>query len=93
MAALLALSIIVCPVLYFAVGPTLDATQLETLKILGIIAACSAAFCFIVGEASGIKVSEQEFTCPGAMGPIKAGHPDAADIENFKAFVKSVIGK
>lgn len=44
-------------------------------------------------EARGIKVSEQEFTCPGAMGPIKAGHPDAADIENFKAFVRSVIGK
>ena len=44
-------------------------------------------------EARGIKVSEQEFTCPGAMGPIKAGHPDAADIESFKAFVRSVIGK
>ncbi len=44
-------------------------------------------------EARGIKVSEQEFTCPGAMGPIKAGHPDAADIEDFKTFVRSVIGK
>ncbi len=53
MAALLALSIIVCPVLYFAVGPKLDATQLDTLRILGIIAACSAAFCFIVGELTG----------------------------------------
>ena len=53
MAALLALSIIVCPVLYFTVGPALDATQLETLKILGIIAGCSAAFCFIVGELTG----------------------------------------
>ena len=53
MAALLALSIIVCPVLYFAVGPTLDAVQLETLKLLAVIAACSAAFCFIVGEATG----------------------------------------
>ena len=53
MAALLALSIIVCPILYFAVGPTLDAAQLDTLRILGIIAACSAAFCFIVGEATG----------------------------------------
>ena len=53
MAALLALSVIVCPVLYFAVGPTLDAAQLDTLRILGIIAACSAAFCFIVGEATG----------------------------------------
>ena len=53
MAALLALSVFVCPVLYFAVGPTLDAAQLDTLRILGIIAACSAAFCFIVGEATG----------------------------------------
>ena len=53
MAALLALSIIVCPALYFLVGPTLDASQLEVLKILGIIAGCSAAFCFIVGEATG----------------------------------------
>ena len=54
MGSLLILSIIVCPILYFAVGPTLDASQLETLKILGIIAGCSAAFCFIVGEATSI---------------------------------------
>ncbi|MBR0285637.1 MAG: DUF1295 domain-containing protein [Bacteroidales bacterium] len=53
MATLLALSIIVCPVLYFTVGPALNETQLETLKILCIIAACSAAFCFIVGELTG----------------------------------------
>ena len=53
MGTLLVLSIIVCPILYFTVGPALDGTQLETLKILGIIAACSAAFCFIVGELTG----------------------------------------
>ena len=53
MATLLVLSIIVCPVLYFTVGPALNGTQLETLKILGIIAAGSAAFCFIVGELTG----------------------------------------
>ena len=53
MATLLVLSIIVCPILYFTVGPALDGTQLETLKILGIIVACSAAFCFIVGELTG----------------------------------------
>lgn len=53
MGTLLVLSIIVCPILYFTVGPALDDTQLETLKILGIIAACSAAFCFIVGELTG----------------------------------------
>ena len=53
MATLLVLSIIVCPVLYFTVGPALNGTQLETFKILGIIAAGSAAFCFIVGELTG----------------------------------------
>jgi steroid 5-alpha reductase family enzyme len=53
MATLLALSIIVCPLLYFTVGPALDDEQLEVLKILGIIAGCSAAFCFIVGELTG----------------------------------------
>ncbi|MBQ9584086.1 MAG: DUF1295 domain-containing protein [Bacteroidales bacterium] len=53
MATLLGLSLIVCPILYFYVGPALDANQLSTLKILGIIAACSAAFCFIVGEITG----------------------------------------
>ena len=53
MATLLLLSIIVCPILYFTVGPRLDATQLDTLRILGIIAACSTAFCFIAGEATG----------------------------------------
>jgi flavodoxin len=44
-------------------------------------------------EARGIRVSEQEFTCPGAMGPVKSGHPNATDIDNFKVFAKSVIGK
>lgn len=53
MAVLLVLSIVVCPVLYVTVGPTLDEVQLEVLKTLGVIAACSAAFCFIVGEVSG----------------------------------------
>ena len=53
MGALLVLSVIVGPILYFTVGPTLDGVQLDTLKILGFIAAGSAAFCFIVGEATG----------------------------------------
>ena len=53
MATMLGLSIIVCPILYFTVGPMLDATQMSTLKTLLIIAGCSAAFCFIVGEATG----------------------------------------
>ena len=42
-------------------------------------------------EARGITVDEREFTCPGAMGPIKAGHPDKKDIENFSQFVKKVL--
>jgi steroid 5-alpha reductase family enzyme len=53
MATLLGLSIIVCPILYFTVGPMLDASQMEALRILLVIAGCSAAFCFIVGEATG----------------------------------------
>ncbi|MBR3074334.1 MAG: DUF1295 domain-containing protein [Bacteroidales bacterium] len=47
---LLGISIIACPLLYIFVGPSLDASQLEVLKILGIITACSALFCFVVGE-------------------------------------------
>lgn len=53
MATLLGLSIVVCPILYFTVGPVLDESQLEVLKILGIIAGSSAAFCFVVGELTG----------------------------------------
>ena len=51
--ALLILSLVVCPFLYLHVGPALDSTQLSVLKTLGIIAACSALFCFVVGELSG----------------------------------------
>ena len=53
MGLLIGLSLIVCPILYFTVGPSLDATQLSVLKTLLTIAACSAAFCFIVGELTG----------------------------------------
>jgi len=42
-------------------------------------------------EARGITVDEHEFTCPGAMGPIKASHPDKKDIENFSQFVKKIL--
>ena len=42
-------------------------------------------------EARGIAVDQREFTCPGAMGPIKAGHPDQKDIENFRQFVKKIL--
>ena len=49
-ASLLVVSLIVCPLLYIFVGPALDLAQLSTFKILGIIALCSALYCFIVGE-------------------------------------------
>lgn len=47
---LVGISLIACPLLYVFVGPALDGAQLETLKLLGIIAACSGLYCFIVGE-------------------------------------------
>ena len=53
MCALLLLSLVVCPILYIYVGPALNDLQLETLKILGIIAGCSALYCFTVGEITG----------------------------------------
>ncbi len=52
MAVIIGLSIAACPVLYFLVGPELNDVQLETLKILLIIAGCSALWCFAVGEIS-----------------------------------------
>ena len=52
-ATLLGLSLIVCPLLYIYVGPALDELQLSTFKTLGIIAACSALYCFVVGELTG----------------------------------------
>ena len=48
--SLLAVSLIACPLLYIFVGPMLDSAQLDTLKILGIITACSWLYCFAVGE-------------------------------------------
>ena len=50
---IIGLSIIACPLLYIYVGPALDASQLDVLTILGIICACSALYCFLVGEATG----------------------------------------
>lgn len=51
--ALLLLSLVVCPILYINMGPALDVSQVEVLKILAIIAGCSALFCFTVGEITG----------------------------------------
>mgnify|MGYP002624393337 CR=1 FL=1 len=44
-------------------------------------------------ETRGIKVSKMEFTCAGAMGPVKAGHPDDKDIADFRQFVQSVMAQ
>ena len=48
--SLLAVSLIACPLLYIFVGPMLDASQLETLKVLLWICGGSALYCFVVGE-------------------------------------------
>jgi len=53
MGTLIGLSMIVCPLLYIFVGPALDTVQLDVLKILLMIAACSAVFCFVAGELTG----------------------------------------
>jgi steroid 5-alpha reductase family enzyme len=50
MAAIIGLSVIACPILYFTVGPSLNQTQIDVFLILLIIAGCSALYCFIVGE-------------------------------------------
>ena len=51
--SLLAISLIACPLLYIFVGPALDVTQIETLKLLGVLCGCSALYCFAVGELTG----------------------------------------
>ena len=53
MCTLLLLSLVVCPILYFYVGPALNELQMETLKILAIVTGCSILFCFTVAEISG----------------------------------------
>ncbi len=52
-AALLALSLIVCPLLYIFVGPALEPDQIAILKTLLLIMGCSGLFCFVVGELTG----------------------------------------
>jgi steroid 5-alpha reductase family enzyme len=49
-AAVLALSLVACPLLYIFVGPALDAEQLRVLRTLGIICGASALYCFVVGQ-------------------------------------------
>lgn len=52
MAIVLGMSLIVCPLLYYYVGPALTDLQLHTLKVLGWICGASAVYCFIVGEVT-----------------------------------------
>jgi steroid 5-alpha reductase family enzyme len=49
-AALLGLSVVACPILYFYVGPALDQGQLNVLYLLLIIMGASALYCFAIGE-------------------------------------------
>lgn len=53
LAAILGLSVLACPLLYFTVGPVLDPAQVKVLKTILIIMACSGLFCFVVGELTG----------------------------------------
>lgn len=46
--SLLLLSLVVCPILYFKLGPALNALQIETLKSMGIIAGCSALLLIVL---------------------------------------------
>ncbi|MBO4563515.1 MAG: DUF1295 domain-containing protein [Clostridia bacterium] len=50
LALVIGLSIAACPAVYFLVGPAIDEVQAATLKILLIIAGCSALCCFTAGE-------------------------------------------
>ena len=52
-AALLGLTIAVCPALYFLIGPALSASQARTLLLLLCVAGGAALFCFVTGELSG----------------------------------------
>ena len=50
LAAVLGLSVLACPLLYFTVGPVLEPAQVKVLKTILIIMGCSGLFCFVVGE-------------------------------------------
>ena len=49
---ILLLSLILCPVLYFIVGPKLNDIQIDALIICLIVCGSSVLYCFIVGELS-----------------------------------------
>lgn len=50
MAAIIGVSIIACPIMYALVGPALSHHQIEILKVLIAVTACSALYCFVAGE-------------------------------------------
>ena len=39
-------------------------------------------------EELGFKVDTESFTCRGSMGPLHSGHPNAADLQSLREFVK-----
>lgn len=50
MATIIGVSLIACPILYAMVGPQLNDLQLDTLRVLVMVAGASAFYCFVVGE-------------------------------------------
>ena len=64
MGTLLGLSLIVCPILYFTIGPALGAEQIETLKILGYI---------VAGSAVGVDAVTENMT---RLGPKVGQHTE-----------------
>ncbi len=44
-----------------------------------------------VCNAAGVQLSDKEFHCRGAFGPMHKGHPNEQDLTNAAAFAKKVI--
>ena len=62
MGTLLALSLIACPLLYFYVGPALDAVQLDVLKTLLLVVLFQGSAAF-AEEISSAKYPEYQQYC------------------------------
>ena len=42
-------------------------------------------------QKKGITVSVKEFTCRGSMGPLHIGHPNQADLDDFRQFILTTL--
>ncbi len=72
-------------------------SQLDPAKVKNVICFSSSAILESsygqvkkLLEARGIQVDSREFHCRGQFTMLHRGHPDAADIENLKTFVKGL---